>query len=134
VRSCHRPKPPLVGILSERDIVRALATQGVDALDAKVADLMTREVRVCDEETTMASLMGLMTEHHIRHVPVVKEKSLVGLVSIGDVVKAVSMNWNSTRRNYWTTCRRVKTYFAAARRSSARANASRAIWCAVSSA
>jgi CBS domain-containing protein len=82
------PKAPLVGILSERDIVRALATQGVDAMQAKVADLMTREVRVCDEETTMANLMGLMTEHHIRHVPVVNDKALVGLVSIGDVVKA----------------------------------------------
>jgi CBS domain-containing protein len=82
------PKAPLVGILSERDIVRALATQGVDAMEAKVADLMTHEVRVCDEETTMANLMGLMTEHHIRHVPVVNDKALVGLVSIGDVVKA----------------------------------------------
>jgi CBS domain-containing protein len=79
---------PLAGILSERDIVRALATQGAAALEVKVADLMTREVRVCDEETTMANLMGLMTEHHIRHVPVVHEKTLVGLVSIGDVVKA----------------------------------------------
>jgi CBS domain-containing protein len=82
------PLPPLVGILSERDIVRALATQGADALDAKVADLMTSEVRICDEETTMASLMGLMTEHHIRHVPVVQNLTLSGLVSIGDVVKA----------------------------------------------
>jgi CBS domain-containing protein len=80
--------PPLVGILSERDIVRALATQGVDALDVSVAELMTSEVRVCDEETSMQSLMGLMTEHHIRHVPVVQEGRLVGLVSIGDVVKA----------------------------------------------
>jgi len=79
---------PLVGILSERDIVRALATQGVDALDASVADLMTSEVRVCDEDTSMASLMALMTEHHIRHVPVVQEGRLVGLVSIGDVVKS----------------------------------------------
>jgi CBS domain-containing protein len=82
------PLPPLVGILSERDIVRALATQGADALDAKVADLMTSEVRICDEDTTMASLMGLMTEHHIRHVPVVQNLTLSGLVSIGDVVKA----------------------------------------------
>jgi CBS domain-containing protein len=82
------PLPPLVGILSERDIVRALATQGADALEAKVADLMTKEVRICDEETTMATLMGLMTEHHIRHVPVVQNLTLVGLVSIGDVVKA----------------------------------------------
>jgi CBS domain-containing protein len=82
------PLPPLVGILSERDIVRALATQGAAALDAKVADLMTSEVRICDEDTTMASLMGLMTEHHIRHVPVVQNLTLSGLVSIGDVVKA----------------------------------------------
>jgi CBS domain-containing protein len=80
--------PPLVGILSERDIGRALATQGVDALDADVAELMTSEVRVCDEETSMASLMSLMTEHHIRHVPVVQDGKLVGLVSIGDVVKS----------------------------------------------
>ncbi len=82
------PVAPLVGILSERDVVRALATQGVDALQAKVADLMTREVRVCDEDTSMADLMGLMTQHHIRHVPVVHDATLVGLVSIGDVVKA----------------------------------------------
>jgi CBS domain-containing protein len=82
------PLPPLVGILSERDIVRALATQGATALDAKVADLMTSEVRICDEDTSMASLMGLMTEHHIRHVPVVHNLTLSGLVSIGDVVKA----------------------------------------------
>jgi CBS domain-containing protein len=82
------PLPPLVGILSERDIVRALAAKGAEALETKVADLMTKEVRICDEETTMASLMGLMTEHHIRHVPVVQNLTLVGLVSIGDVVKA----------------------------------------------
>jgi CBS domain-containing protein len=82
------PLPPLVGILSERDIVRALAAQGATALDAKVADLMTSEVRICDEDTSMASLMGLMTEHHIRHVPVVHNLTLSGLVSIGDVVKA----------------------------------------------
>jgi CBS domain-containing protein len=77
-----------VGILSERDVVRALAAMGADALQAKVEDLMTREVRVCDEDTTMAHLMGLMTEHHIRHLPVVHDSMLVGLVSIGDVVKA----------------------------------------------
>jgi CBS domain-containing protein len=82
------PMKPLVGILSERDIVRALATSGASALQTKVADIMTKQVRVCDEETTMAALMGLMTEHHIRHVPVVTDMTLVGLVSIGDVVKA----------------------------------------------
>lgn len=80
--------PPLVGILSERDIVRALATTGADTMNATVGDLMTGDVTVCAETTSLTSLMGLMTDQRIRHVPVVSEGQLVGLVSIGDVVKA----------------------------------------------
>ncbi len=82
------PTPPLVGIFSERDVVRALATRGESALQAKVAELMSSDVTTCDETTTVIDLMGLMTERRIRHVPVVVEGQLVGLVSIGDVVKA----------------------------------------------
>ena len=78
----------LVGIFSERDAVRALATMGAKALDVTVAELMTSDVTVCDETTTVTYLMGLMTERRIRHVPVVHDGNLVGLVSIGDVVKA----------------------------------------------
>ncbi|MGA7834860.1 MAG: CBS domain-containing protein [Acidimicrobiales bacterium] len=80
--------PPLVGILSERDVVRALATSGADALDQEVADLMSSDVVTCTESTELTTLMNTMTERRIRHVPVVEERQLVGLVSIGDIVKA----------------------------------------------
>jgi CBS domain-containing protein len=79
---------PLAGIFSERDVVRALAESGAPALDLKVADLMSSEVTTCDESTSVTHLMGLMTAKRIRHVPVVHEGQLVGMVSIGDVVKA----------------------------------------------
>jgi CBS domain-containing protein len=82
------PTPPLVGIFSERDAVRALATSGAEALNMTVAELMTSDVQTCDETTTVTELMGLMTERRIRHLPVVHESQLVGMISIGDVVKA----------------------------------------------
>jgi len=82
------PTPPLVGIFSERDAVRALATNGATALETKVAELMSTDVQTCDETTTVTELMGLMTERRIRHLPVVHEGQLVGIISIGDVVKA----------------------------------------------
>jgi len=79
---------PLAGIISERDIVRALARQGAVALTLSVSDIMTSDVRVCDEATLVTTLMGLMTTQHIRHVPVIRGDQVIGLVSIGDVVKA----------------------------------------------
>jgi CBS domain-containing protein len=82
------PTPPLVGIFSERDAVRALATSGAQALDTTVAALMSTDVQTCDETTTVTELMGLMTERRIRHLPVVHDSQLVGMISIGDVVKA----------------------------------------------
>jgi CBS domain-containing protein len=82
------PTPPLVGIFSERDAVRALATSGADALEMTVAQLMSTDVKTCDVTTTVTELMGLMTERRIRHLPVVHEHQLVGMISIGDVVKA----------------------------------------------
>jgi len=81
-------KPPLVGIFSERDAVRSLATSGASALDEKIEDLMTKDVVVCTEATLLNELMTMMTERRIRHVPVVENAKLVGLISIGDVVKA----------------------------------------------
>jgi CBS domain-containing protein len=82
------PTPPLVGIFSERDAVRALATSGADALNMTVAQLMSTDVKTCDVTTTVTELMGLMTERRIRHLPVVHDQQLVGMISIGDVVKA----------------------------------------------
>ncbi|MDE2165138.1 MAG: CBS domain-containing protein [Alphaproteobacteria bacterium] len=77
----------LDGIVSERDIVHALADRGAAALDLRVADLMTRRVVTCAPGETVAELMAEMTRRRIRHLPVVEHGRLVGLVSIGDVVK-----------------------------------------------
>jgi CBS domain-containing protein len=79
---------PLVGIFSERDVVRAFAVSGEKALTQKVADLMSREVVTCTTSTDVNELMTTMTERRFRHVPVVEDERLIGLVSIGDVVKA----------------------------------------------
>jgi CBS domain-containing protein len=79
---------PLTGILSERDVVRAFAREGADALDLRVAALMSTSVTTCEESTSVNELMTTMTEKRIRHVPVVQDGLLVGIVSIGDVVKA----------------------------------------------
>ena len=77
----------LDGILSERDIVHALASRGASVLDMRVAELMTRRVVTCTPNDTIAELMGEMTRRRIRHLPVVDRGRLAGLVSIGDVVK-----------------------------------------------
>jgi len=77
----------LSGILSERDIVRAVSEKGADALRLPVAQVMTRNVATCSEEDTVAELMERMTEGKFRHLPVLRDGELVGLVSIGDVVK-----------------------------------------------
>ena len=77
----------IVGVLSERDIVRALAERGAAALDEPVSRSMTRKVSTCTESDTVASLRERMTEGKFRHMPVVDQGRLVGIVSIGDVVK-----------------------------------------------
>jgi CBS domain-containing protein len=77
----------LAGILSERDIVRAVAKQGPAALDLPVAQAMTREVITCTEDDTCAEIMERMTSGKFRHLPVLRDNALVGLISIGDVVK-----------------------------------------------
>jgi CBS domain-containing protein len=75
------------GVLSERDIIRALADRGAAVLDEPAHALMTAEVVTCQPDTTVEELMTTMTERRIRHVPVVVDGALAGLVSIGDVVK-----------------------------------------------
>jgi CBS domain-containing protein len=78
----------VIGIISERDIVRAIARIGSKALDEPVSSIMTREVVTCRENETINRVMSRMTRGRFRHLPVVEEGRLVGLVSIGDVVKA----------------------------------------------
>jgi CBS domain-containing protein len=77
----------LSGILSERDIVRALADHGPESLRQPVAQFMTRNVATCHEDDSVASLMERMTEGKFRHLPVLRDGELIGLVSIGDIVK-----------------------------------------------
>ena len=78
----------IVGILSERDIVQALAEHGAALLSEPVSQIMTREVKTCSEDDTIEDLMGRMTAGRFRHLPVVKQEKLIGIVSIGDVVKS----------------------------------------------
>ena len=75
------------GILSERDIVIGIADHGAAALDLPVSRLMSREVITCQREDKIADLAALMTERRIRHLPVIDNGALAGIVSIGDVVK-----------------------------------------------
>ena len=77
----------LLGILSERDVMPALAAEGASALDAPVSRYMTAKVEACSRTTTVEELMEMMTGGRFRHVPVVEEGALVGVISIGDVVK-----------------------------------------------
>lgn len=76
------------GILSERDIVRALGTRGVASLESPVQELMTAEVIGCRPDDTAMSVMEKMTDGRFRHMPVIEESRMVGVISIGDVVKA----------------------------------------------
>lgn len=80
-------KKRVQGILSERDIVRALASHGGATLQLKVADLMTREVKTTTPEVNVKDVMIEMTRGRFRHLPVLEEGQLAGIVSIGDVVK-----------------------------------------------
>jgi CBS domain-containing protein len=81
------PEQRVIGILSERDIVRALSEHGASALKQPLAQTMTRIVVTCGESDTISDIMERMTRGRFRHVPVLEEDRLVGIISIGDVVK-----------------------------------------------
>jgi len=78
----------IVGIISERDVVRVLDEKGPAVLAAPVAEVMTRRVVTCDRNETIAEIMERITSGRFRHVPVIEHGRLIGIVSIGDVVKA----------------------------------------------
>jgi len=78
---------PVAGILSERDIVRAVATRGAGALEEPVSRSMTEKVVTCTVHSAINDLMEMMTDGKFRHVPVVEGGGLAGIVSIGDIVK-----------------------------------------------
>ena len=81
------PDRRLIGILSERDIVRVLAEQGVGGLAQPLSQVMIRKVVTCSQSDTVGVLMERMTTGKFRHLPVVEQDQVIGVVSIGDVVK-----------------------------------------------
>lgn len=80
-------KGEIAGILSERDVVRALAEHGRDVLAHPVSRHMTAKVTTATEADTVRSLLGVMTQGKFRHLPIVEDGKLIGIVSIGDIVK-----------------------------------------------
>lgn len=96
----------LKGILSERDIVRMLGQHGADALDKPVEAVMTRKVVCCQPADTVAAIMEKMTAGKFRHMPVMENSKIVGLISIGDVVKTRVSEYETEQeamREYITT-------------------------------
>ncbi|MGQ0742592.1 MAG: CBS domain-containing protein [Alphaproteobacteria bacterium] len=96
----------VAGMLSERDIVHALARDGAHALARTVSHYMTRTVATCEERDTIETIMETMTEGRFRHIPVVEDGCLVGIISIGDVVKSrieESEREAASLRNYIAT-------------------------------
>ncbi|MEM5492302.1 CBS domain-containing protein [Hoeflea sp. AS16] len=77
----------IAGILSERDIVRAVASKGAGALTAPISAIMTSKVTTCGEDHTVNQVMELMTNGRFRHLPVERDGTLIGIISIGDVVR-----------------------------------------------
>jgi CBS domain-containing protein len=77
----------LAGMISERDVVHAFAAHRAEAAELKVADLMARDLVTCRPEDSLTRVLGLMTRHRVRHLPVLEGGRLVGLISIGDAVK-----------------------------------------------
>ncbi len=78
----------IAGVLSERDIVRSVAEHGGRCLDFAASKLMTKDVITCDPEDSIDRVMEMMTENRFRHLPVVNDSGLMGIISIGDVVKS----------------------------------------------
>ena len=81
----------LLGIISERDVVRSLAAHGAETLDKTASDLMTREIITATERTSVPEAMEMMTTGRFRHLPVMEDGRVTGIVSIGDIVKARMM-------------------------------------------
>ena len=82
------PGDEVVGIVSERDLVRVIAEEGAGALERPVSSCMTRDVVFADPTEAVDDLMARMTDRRFRHLPVCRNKALIGIVSIGDLVKA----------------------------------------------
>ncbi|MBF9233384.1 CBS domain-containing protein [Microvirga alba] len=80
-------KEPVTGIISERDIVRAISAHGPGSLEQPLARFMTEKVVTCNGRTAIVDIMAVMTEGKFRHIPVIENGAVAGIISIGDVVK-----------------------------------------------
>ncbi|MFJ1455641.1 CBS domain-containing protein [Nocardia sp. N2S4-5] len=89
----------LDGIVSERDIVRRLHVVGPDLLDRPVTEIMTTVVHTCSPDDRVETLRTTMTDHRIRHLPVLRDGRMVGIVSIGDVVKSAISELETEREH-----------------------------------
>jgi CBS domain-containing protein len=89
----------IAGIASERDVVRRMRDRGAALLDDRVCDIMTADVRTCGPDDKVEGLRVIMTEHRIRHLPVLKDDRLAGIVSIGDVVKSAIEELETERQH-----------------------------------
>jgi CBS domain-containing protein len=92
-------KDDIVGIISERDYARKIILKGLQSNDTPVRDIMTAQVYYVHPETTTEQCMALITEKHIRHLPVKHQGKLAGLISIGDIVKAITTDQKMTIEN-----------------------------------
>ena len=86
----------LVGMFSERDYARKVVLKGKSSVDTLVRDIMTTEVIFIKVSQTFTECMKIMTDHHIRHLPIMDEQNVIGLISIGDVVKEILEEQNRT--------------------------------------
>ena len=82
----------VIGIFSERDYARKIILKGKSSIDTTVSELMTKDVLYVAPTDSIDECMALMSENHIRHLPVIKDEELVGVISIGDVVKHIINN------------------------------------------
>ena len=86
----------LLGMFSERDYARKVVLKGKNSVDTLVRDIMTTEVICTKISQTFTECMKIMTDHHIRHLPIMDEQNVIGLISIGDVVKEILEEQNRT--------------------------------------
>lgn len=84
---CRTEGNVVVGVFSERDVVQAIATHGPAALEMPVSRLLARPLTACSQHDTIEEVAGLMTEHHVRLLPVLDEHTLIGVISISDVIR-----------------------------------------------
>jgi len=91
----------VVGVLSERDVIRHLA-DGEDILHSPVEDLMTQDVTTCTPSDDLEAILHLMTAHHFRHMPILEDGKLIGLVTLGDLVRAQLNEFRGTVENLET--------------------------------